>query len=96
MSSYPRDNRPVPSPGIHEIWPLTCTSCDGPVRIVAFITERAPIRQILLHLGEPHEPPPLHPSREPPQAGCEDQTICLDDDLNQDLYPFDPDQRVSW
>jgi len=62
---------------IYEIWPLTCNHCGGPVRILAFITEPAPIRKILRHIGEPDEPPRLHPPRGPPQEACEDQTICL-------------------
>jgi hypothetical protein len=32
----------------------------------AAITEMAPIQNILDHLGEPHEPPALHPPRGPP------------------------------
>jgi hypothetical protein len=33
---------------------------------VPFITEPGPIRQILTHLGEPLEPPPVSPARGPP------------------------------
>jgi hypothetical protein len=81
---------------IYEISPLICSRCGGPVRIVAFITEAAPVQQILQHIGEPHEPPPLHPPRGPPNEAVDDQTVCLDDDVNQDRYEFEPDQRLNW
>ena len=62
---------------------------------VAFITETAPIQRILQHIGEPHEPPPLRPPRGPPEEAFE-PTVCLDEDLNQDRYELEPDQRQSW
>ncbi len=36
------------------------------MRIIAFITEAAVIREILGHLGEPTSPPRLLPARGPP------------------------------
>jgi len=33
------------------------------MRIIAFITEAAPVEQILLALGEPPRPPPITPAR---------------------------------
>ena len=51
---------------IAEDFPLTCPACGGDIRLVAFITDPAPIRKILVHLGEPLEPPPLAPARGPP------------------------------
>ncbi len=36
---------------IYEVDPLTCPACSGPMRIVAFITERAVIERILAHLA---------------------------------------------
>jgi hypothetical protein len=47
-------------------FPLACPACGGDIRLIAFITDPAPIRKILLHLGEPLEPPPLAPARGPP------------------------------
>jgi hypothetical protein len=44
---------------------LLCPGCGGDIRLIAFITDPAPIRKILIHLGEPLEPPPLAPSRGP-------------------------------
>ena len=36
------------------------------MRIVAFITEAAPVQRILNHIGEPAEPPRISPARGPP------------------------------
>jgi hypothetical protein len=36
------------------------------VRIIAFITETAPVRRILLALGEPADPPRISLARGPP------------------------------
>lgn len=36
---------------IYEVDPLTCPACSGPMRIVAFITERSVIERILAHLA---------------------------------------------
>jgi hypothetical protein len=33
------------------------------MRIIAFLTEAAPVERILLALGEPTEPPPIAPAR---------------------------------
>jgi hypothetical protein len=80
----------------YPISPLVCSRCGGPVRIVAFIIEAAPIQQILQHIGEPLEPPVLRPARGPPDEFFADQTICLDEEVNQDRYEFEPDQRLNW
>jgi hypothetical protein len=47
---------------------LVCTTCGGKRRVVAFLTERKPIQQILAHLGLPHEPPHVAPARAPPRT----------------------------
>ena len=36
---------------IYEVDPLTCSKCNGVMRILAFIEEEAVIRKILEHLG---------------------------------------------
>ena len=41
------------------------------MKIVAFITEKDTIEKILDHIGEPTEPPPISPARDPPQAEFE-------------------------
>jgi hypothetical protein len=81
---------------IYEISPLICSRCGGPVRIVASVIEAAPIQQILQHIGEPLEPPVLRPARGPPDEFFADQSVCLDEDVNQDLNQFEPDQRLKW
>ncbi len=44
---------------------LECPKCHGPLRVVAVITEREPIRRILVHLGMPTEAPVLARARDP-------------------------------
>jgi hypothetical protein len=51
---------------IAEDFPLACPACGGNIRLIAFITDPAPIRKILTHHGEQLEPPPLAPARGPP------------------------------
>ena len=51
---------------IGEHFPLECPTCGGDIRLIAFITEPAPIKKILTHLGDPLEPPPVAPARGPP------------------------------
>jgi hypothetical protein len=45
--------------------PLVCRECGADVRIVAFITEAAPVARILTHIGEPVQPPLIAPARGP-------------------------------
>ena len=33
---------------------------------------------------------------DPPEEAFDAQSVCLDEDLNQDRYEFEPDQRQSW
>lgn len=56
---------------IAEDFPLACPACGGDIRLIAFIINPAPIRKILLHLGEPLDPPPLAPARGPPTVWAE-------------------------
>jgi hypothetical protein len=52
---------------IYAIQPLSCPRCQGPMRLIAFLTDPASIRMILAHLGEPTTPPLLAPrARDPP------------------------------
>jgi hypothetical protein len=44
---------------------LECPKCHGRLRVVAVITEREPIRRILVHLGLPTEPPAVARARDP-------------------------------
>jgi hypothetical protein len=51
---------------IYEVFPLLCPLCGGQMRIIAFITYSADIRQILEHIGVETEPPRITPARGPP------------------------------
>jgi hypothetical protein len=53
---------------------LGCPNCGADLRCIAFVTEDAPVEQILAHIGEPSRPPPIAPVRGPPG---------WDDDLGQ-------------
>jgi len=68
---------------IAEDFPLACPACGGDIRLVAFITQPAPIRKILLHLGEPLEPPLLAPARGPPTSWAEPVQVHDDRDAIQ-------------
>ena len=51
------------------------------MRIIAFITHAADVQRILEHIGESSEPPPIAPSRAPPEAEFEfDQRVEDTDD----------------
>ena len=52
--------------GLYEVFPLVCPLCGGSMRIIAFITHSADIRQILEHIGVESEPPHIAPARGPP------------------------------
>jgi hypothetical protein len=83
--------------------PLTCPTCGAQMRIVAFITEAAPVQRILSHIGESTTRPPIAPARGPPsweEEGC--GAIFLDeerfpgDPLAQPEPEYEFDQRVTW
>ena len=88
---------------IYKVFPLVCPLCGGPMRIIAFITHSADIRQILEHIGVESEPPHIAPARGPPlwedfdaQVG-EGSQIEPDWDIAAQPAPdFDVDQRVNW
>ena len=48
---------------IYEVFPLLCPLCGGQMRIIAFITHSADIRQILEHIGVESKPPHISPAR---------------------------------
>jgi len=52
---------------VFEIDVLVCDPFGGRRRIIAFVTETAVVQKILVHLGLPHEPPPIAPARSPPE-----------------------------
>ena len=88
---------------IYEVFPLLCPKCGGQMRIIAFITHSADIRQILEHTGVEPEPAHISPARGPPLwEDCDAQVgkgtqIEPDWDLAAQPAPeFEVDQRVNW
>jgi len=81
---------------LFESLPLVCPNCGADMRIIAFMTEAAPVQRILAHIGEPTEPPPIAPARGPP-SWDDDLAPMPDFDLIAQADPgFEFDQRVSW
>jgi hypothetical protein len=88
---------------IYEAFPLICPTCGAEMRIVAFVTEAAPVQRILDHFGEPTTPPRTAPARGPPPWEEED---CGAVSVDEERFPGDPlaqpepnyefDQRVTW
>lgn len=56
---------------IYEVFPLICPNCKGEMQLIAFITERSSIEDILNHIGEPTDPPPIAPARGPPGSATD-------------------------
>jgi hypothetical protein len=54
---------------IYEVFPLVCPLCGAEMRIIAFLTDPAAVRAILVHLGEPTAPPRIAPARGPTAVG---------------------------
>ena len=53
---------------IYGVFALQCSRCGGRVHLVGYITEPAPVRQILEHVGERTTAPVIAPARSPPLA----------------------------
>ena len=73
------------------------------MRIVAFLTEAAPVQRILRQIGEPATPAPIAPVRGPPpwedeQSGVVflDEERFRGDPVAQPEPEYDFDQRLSW
>jgi hypothetical protein len=89
---------------IYEVFPLLCPMCGGQMRLIAFITHRADILQILDHIGVESDPPHIAPARGPPLwEGCDAQ---VDDGVQmssrigiwaaQPAPDYEVDQRINW
>ena len=91
---------------IYGVFPLLCPLCGGQMRVIAFITYSADIRQILDYIGVETEPPRIAPARGPPLwDGCDAQMgegvegadVEPDWDEAVQVAPDDEaDQRFSW
>jgi len=81
---------------IYEVFPLVCPNCKGEMRLIAFLTERSSIEEILTHLGEPTVPPPIAPARAPPGFPT-DADRHAESEIGAEPVPeFDFDQRHGW
>jgi hypothetical protein len=66
-------------------------------RIVAFITEAAPVERILTPIGEPPRPPAIAPARGPPAWDDGPADAVRDWDASAQLEPeYLFDQQVQW
>lgn len=88
---------------IYEVFPLLCPICGGQMRIIAFITHSADIRQKLVSLGVDAEPPRITPARGAPlwdgfDAQMDDGVhVAPDwDEAAQSAPDDEVDQRISW
>ena len=78
---------------IYEVLPLLCPNCDGPMRVLAFLTDPPVVRSILVHLDLPYRPPPVAPARGPPQGDfLLDQSPAVDLSEAEPAPAFDFDQ----
>jgi len=89
---------------IYEVFPLRCPTCGGAMQIIAFITDRTTVRDILLALGEPIAPPTIAPARGPPLWAAQDDAgsdaavsgaFPIADTLAPPAADFSFDQRIS-
>ncbi len=88
---------------IYEVFPLLCPKCGGQMRLIAFITHRADILQILNHIGVECEPAHISPARGPPLwDDCDaqmDEGVQSEPDWDLAAQPapdYEADQRVNW
>jgi hypothetical protein len=83
-------------PRIYEVFPLVCPNCKGEVRLIAFITERSSIQQILTHIGEPPRAPPIAPARAPPGPAADAEPHPAWEIGVEPIPDIDFDQRENW
>ena len=81
---------------IYAVFPLLCPNCGADMRIIAFITEAAVVRDILIHLGQPISARTVAPARGPPRWEMQGTRPGAIDPQAQPApdYPFD--QRIAW
>jgi hypothetical protein len=88
---------------IYEVFLLLCPMCGGQMRIIAFITQSADIRQMLDHIGVQAEPPNIAPARGPPLwEDCDapvGEGVESEPDWDMAAQPVpehEVDQRINW
>jgi len=65
------------------------------MRLIAFLTEPASVKPILVHLRLPAEPPPVAPERDPPLDAI-NQPPAFDPTDPAPVPEYEFDQTVSW
>ena len=81
---------------IYAVFPLVCPHCGGAMRIIAFITDSAAVRDLLVHLGEPTAPPRIAPARRPPLWDLAEAGTGERDPHAQSAPEYAFDQRIAW
>ena len=85
---------------IYPVFPLRCSQCGGEMRIIAFITAAAVVRECLIPLGQPITPPTIAPARGPPLWAAVDAALIdafpPDDTFAPPPPAFVFDQRIAW
>ena len=82
---------------IYAVFPLLCRKCGAEMRIIAFVTDAATVRDILAHLGEPIAPPQIAPARGPPLWEAVDaEHDSPPDPALQPAPAYQFDQRIAW
>ncbi|MGI8895823.1 MAG: hypothetical protein ACR2HE_09275 [Casimicrobiaceae bacterium] len=81
---------------VYEVVALRCPLCRADLRIIAFITEAAVVRDLLIHLGEPITPPTIAPARGPPRWAMPQAGQRETDPQAQPAPNYAFDQRIAW
>ncbi len=81
---------------LFESLPLTCPNGGADMRIIAFITDAAPVERILVALGEPSRPPPIAPAHGLPAWEDAPEPMPDWDLLRQPGPDVAFDQRIAW
>ena len=107
-AAHPSASPPGLRASAHSLWamllarlfeslPLVCPHCGAEMRIVACITQAAPVQRILNHIGAPAEPPRISPARGPPAWDDPPIEAVPDwDALAQPPPEYVFDQQVQW
>jgi hypothetical protein len=83
---------------IYDVFPLVCPQCGGELKIVAFLTEAAPIQRIQISIGEPTTPPRIAAARAPPDwLEADFDHTCLNESEQAETLPeYEFDRTMSW
>ena len=73
-----------------------CPNCKGEMRLIAFLTERSSVDQILTHLGEPTVPPRIAPARAPPGSATDFDQQPPWEIAAEPIPEINFDQRDNW